>query len=189
METNRPSLCQISEKVWINLSELCHPWTQSCLWNTPNFHFGFCSKIGCSSLPCNSPALTPCPPSLWQILWRCPLCLTSVLSCGVKQSTFQSKWALISRSDPKVPFRYGRATEMCHWNQSHFPKECAISVFRAGINKSAHSVQAWAIVSIGYQQQRRRTAARETPSKRLLMKRRGESEGPVLGSIFILAEL
>lgn len=78
---------------------------------------------------------------------------------------------------------------MCDWNQAHFPKECAISVFRAGINKSVHSVQAWAIVSIGYQQQRRKAAAGEMPSKKLLMKKKGESEGPVPGSIFILAEL
>lgn len=94
-----------------------------------------------------------------------------------------------SHSDPKVSFWYGRVTEMFNWNQSHFPKECAISVFRAGMNKNVHSVKTWAIVSIGYQQQRRKAAAGKMPSKKLLMKRKGESEGPVLGSIFILAEL
>lgn len=47
-------------------------------------------------------------------------------------------------------------------------------------------MQAWAIVSIGYQQQRRK-AAGEMPSKKLLMKKKGESEGPVLRFIFIVA--
>lgn len=36
---------------------------------------------------------------------------------------------------------------------------------------------------------RRKRAVGEMPSKKLLMKREGENEGPVLGSVFILAEL